>query len=103
MLGTWSLALIIIAMVIGGGVGSTAGGVKVLRLLILFRLMQFFIQRTAMPPHALAEPKLATRVLEGVEIERALLLIILFIMTIVISWLIFLAYGYPPFPVPCLK
>lgn len=98
MMNATSMGLIIIAMVIGGGIGSTAGGFKVLRLLILFRLIHFLIQRASMPPHAVVEPKLAGRVLNGGEIERALLLIILFVVTIVLSWLVFLAYGYPPFP-----
>lgn len=93
-----ALGLLIIAMVIGGGLGSTAGGFKILRLLILFRLIQFLIQRLSMPPHAVAEAKLAGKSLDNREIERALLLIILFVLTILISWMIFLAYGYPPFP-----
>lgn len=93
-----SLGLMIVAMVIGGGIGSTAGGFKILRLLILLRLIQFLIQRASMPPHAVVEPKLANRVLDDREIARALLLIILFMITITVSWLIFLAYGYAPFP-----
>jgi len=97
-LDTVSMGLMIVAMTIGGGLGSTAGGFKVLRLVILLRLIQFFIQRTAMPAHAMVEPKLGSRVLEPRDIERPLVLIVLFIITIVVSWLIFLAYGKPPFP-----
>lgn len=91
-----SLVLLIMAMVIGGGVGSTAGGFKILRLLILMRLIQLLIQRTAMPAHAVSEPRLADKVLHSDEIERALLLIILFLAIILISWLIFLTFGFEP-------
>lgn len=93
-----SIRLLMLAMAIGGGVGSTAGGFKILRLLILLQLIKLLIQRTAMSAHAVSEPRLGDKVLEGDEIERALLLIILFIIVIAFSWLIFLAYGYDPLP-----
>jgi len=91
-----TMGFIIVAMLIGGTVGSTAGGFKILRLLVLWRLIQLTIQRTAMPAHAVSEPRLGDNTLESEEIERALLLIILFLIIIVISWLIFLPYGYDP-------
>lgn len=93
-----SLGLMVVAMLIGGGVGSTAGGFKVLRLLIFLRLVQLLIQRTAMPPHAVNEPRLGGRALEGEEIERALVLILIFIGVVIVSWLVFLFYGYEPLP-----
>jgi len=91
-----SLGLLMLGMVIGGGVGSTAGGFKILRLLILLRLIQQLLQRTAMPAHAVSQPRLGNKTLENDEIERALLLIILFLLVIVVSWLIFLSYGHAP-------
>ena len=95
-LNSLSLGLLIVAMIIGGGVGSTAGGFKILRLLILLQLIKLLIRRTALPAHAVNEPKLGDKILESDEIERALLLILLFIIVICLSWLIFLAYGYEP-------
>jgi trk system potassium uptake protein TrkH len=95
-LNSLSLGVVMVAMVIGGGVGSTAGGFKILRLLILLRLIQWLLQHTAMPTHAVSEPRLGDKTLEGDEIQRALLLILLFLMVIAISWLIFLAHGYDP-------
>ncbi len=93
-----SMGLLIVAMVIGGGVGSTAGGFKLLRLLILLRLIQLIIRRSAIPTHAVVEPHLGDKILQGDEIERALLLILLYLIVITVSWLIFLAYGYAPLP-----
>jgi len=87
---------LILSMFIGGGVGSTAGGIKLLRLLILVRLMQLLLQRSAMPEHAIAPPKLAGRPLEESDSQGALLLILLFLLVIVLSWLIFIVHGYPP-------
>ena len=87
---------LILAMFIGGGVASTAGGIKVVRLLILLRLIQIFIQRTAMPPHAVIRPRLGGRVLEADEIQRATVLILLYLGVVLVSWLCFIVYGYVP-------
>jgi trk system potassium uptake protein TrkH len=88
--------IIIISMIVGGGTASSAGGIKILRLLIFFRLMQLIFQRTALPSHAVAKQSLGGRVLDNDELQRALLLIILFIVVIIVSWLIFLYYSYNP-------
>ncbi len=91
-----SKLVIIIAMFIGGGLGSTSGGVKILRLLILLRLLQLLLQRIAMPSHAVMRPKLGQRALDETDIQGSLLLILLFVTVNIISWLIFVFHGYPP-------
>lgn len=91
-----SKLVMIFSMLVGGSVGSTAGGVKLLRLLILLRLLQLTIRSSAMPPHAVAEPYLAGQKLETDEMLRVLQLILLFIGIMVLSWLPFVALGYDP-------
>jgi len=91
-----SKLVLIISMFLGGGIGSTAGGIKLLRLLILLRLLQLLLQRIAMPEHALTPSKLAGRPLEQDDIQGALLIILLFITIIILSWLAFITYGYLP-------
>lgn len=86
----------ILSMLIGGGVGSTAGGIKLLRFLILMRLIQVILQRTTMPSQAVHYPRLGGKPLEDTQIQRALILIFLFIAVIVISWFVFLLHGYAP-------
>jgi trk system potassium uptake protein TrkH len=88
--------VLMLAMFIGAGVGSTGGGIKILRFLILLRLLQVMVRRVCLPRHAVLEPWLADRRLEDNEIQEALLVIFLFIGVIVLSWLPFLAYGYDP-------
>lgn len=88
--------LLIVSMFIGGSVGSTAGGIKVLRLLILLRLLQAMLLRTSLPKHAVLLARLGGRRLEDEESHEALLLILLFVAVIVVSWLPFLACGYAP-------
>jgi len=91
-----SKLLMICSMLIGGGSGSTAGGFKLLRLLVLLRLLQYFLRRTAMPPHAVVQPRLSGRILKSIEVERMVLVIALFVAISGLSWLAFLAYGYAP-------
>jgi trk system potassium uptake protein TrkH len=91
-----SKVVMIVSMLVGGSVGSSAGGFKLLRLLILLRLLQLMIRRTTMPPHAVAEPYLAGQKLENDDMVRAMQLILLFIGVMVLSWLPFVAMGYDP-------
>ncbi len=91
-----SKVVLIASMLVGGGVGSTTGGIKILRLLIFLRLLQLVIQRTCMPSHAVLEPRLGGHRLDHREIEHALLIIILFIGVIIVSWLPFLVLGHDP-------
>ncbi|MCF6147542.1 MAG: TrkH family potassium uptake protein [Candidatus Kuenenia sp.] len=91
-----SKLILIISMISGGSIGSTAGGIKILRLLILFRIIQFAIKRTAVPHHAVIFPSLTGKRLESEDIIRTLLVIMLFIILILASWLPFILYGYSP-------
>jgi len=87
---------LIFSMLVGGSIGSTAGGIKILRFLIVLRLLQFFIERTALPAHAVLDRQLGGDKLESDEVERVLLLILIFIGTVLCSWLPFLMAGYDP-------
>jgi len=88
--------VLILSMVIGGGVGSSAGGVKLLRFLILVRVLQLAILRAQMPRHAVVQPTIGGRPLDSGQIEHALLVLLIFPVLIVLSWLPFLAAGYAP-------
>lgn len=91
-----SKGILICSMAIGGGIGSTAGGFKILRLLILVRLLHVTIVRTCLPPHAVLDPYLGKRRLQDKEIQEALGIILLFIAVVLCSWLPFLVMGYDP-------
>ena len=86
----------IVAMLIGGSVGSTAGGLKLLRLLVLLRLAQYALRRTAMPTHAVASPRLGGRRLEAADVQGAAIALLLLIVVTLASWGAFVAAGYPP-------
>ena len=89
-----SKLVMIISMLVGGSVGSSAGGFKLLRLLILLRFLQFTLRRSALPAHAVAEPYLGGQKLESDDLLRALLLILAFIAIVLLSWIPFVLFGY---------
>jgi trk system potassium uptake protein TrkH len=91
-----SKLVMIMSMLVGGSVGSSAGGFKLLRLVIFIRMLQLIIRRSAMPPHAVAEPYLGGHKLETDDMLRALQLILLFVGIMVLSWLPFVWFGYDP-------
>ncbi len=88
--------VMILSMVTGGGVGSTAGGMKLLRVLVMIRIIQLAILRVQIPRHGVLQPELGGRTLEAPQIEHALLLLLLYPLVILMSWLPFLVLGYPP-------
>ena len=91
-----SKLVLIAAMFIGGDLGSTAGGIKIIRLLVLARLVQVMFQRTSVSKHAVVEPRLRGRRVEPAEAVDALLIILLFGGVIILSWIAFLVAGYDP-------
>jgi len=91
-----SKLILIFSMFLGGSIGSTAGGIKILRLLILMRLLYLLIQRTGMPRNAVAEARLGGRRLEADEIQSALCIVFVFLGFIALSWLLFVVMGHNP-------
>lgn len=88
--------ILIVAMATGGGLGSTAGGIKLLRVLVFFRVVQVMLQRTHMPRHAWIKPRLGDVELDEQLVTRTLALFLLFTTTIMISWLVFVLFHHDP-------
>ncbi len=91
-----ALLVLVLAMFIGGSTASTAGGIKIMRFLIVARVLTLAGLRTAIPAHAVITAKLGERRLASTEIERSFIIVLLFLITIVLSWLPFVLYGYDP-------
>lgn len=91
-----SKIVLILGMVVGGDAGSTAGGIKIIRFLIVLRLMQILIARTCLPPHAVMPVRAAGRRLEAEELQIALGIVLLYATVIVASWIPFVAAGHEP-------
>ena len=91
-----SKTILILAMATGGSVGSTAGGFKLLRMLILFGLLYRCLKSMSVPPDAVVDQRLGQRRIEATEVQDALMIILMFILVVFCSWVPFLMYGYAP-------
>ena len=88
--------ILLMSMAVGGTVGSTAGGLKVFRFLVLLRLMQYTIRHTAVSSHAVFEPKLSGKIIHSEEITTVLTLLGWYLALVFFSWLPFIAMHYHP-------
>jgi trk system potassium uptake protein TrkH len=86
----------IVSMLIGGNLGSTAGGMKIVRVLILLSLLRTMVRGTSLSEHAVAAPRLGGGRIEPHRSLDALLIVALFVMTVVLSWAGFVAAGHGP-------
>ena len=91
--------LLTVGMVVGGAAGSTAGGIKVLRLAILANGVRWQIRRLLSPPDAVIPCRLGTECYSAEEIYRrmaqAAALFFLWI-GLLVAGAFFLAQFYPP-------
>lgn len=87
---------LIVMMVIGGAVGSTAGGIKLFRMRVIIAMLWTNLLRTAIGPNGLARVRVGAERIETREIEGAVSILALFLITHLLSWVVFLAYGHDP-------
>ncbi len=95
-LGDGTKLVLIASMFTGGDVGSTAGGIKLFRLLLLVRLIQLMLVRASSPRGTQVDVRVDGNRVNPRELEVALAVVFAYLGLIVISWLPFLAYGYDP-------
>jgi len=95
-LGPLAKGALVLFMLIGGGVGSTAGGFKVLRLMILVVLVRSLVRRVNLARHAVHRPALMGQRMEDGEMREAAVIALLYAFVLGVSWLVFLAHGIAP-------
>lgn len=88
--------VIIVSMLIGGDMGSTAGGIKIFRFLVLARVLQLLLARTCLAGHAVLTPKVAGRTVGDEEIRVACGIVAAYVAVIFVSWFAFVAGGQAP-------
>ena len=91
-----SKLVMILSMLSGGCVGSTAGGIKILRLMVMARLIYLMILKAGLSKNASKGIKLTGKKLENDEIQNTLSIILLFVVFTVLSWFPFVAMGFDP-------
>lgn len=87
---------LITSMFIGGELGSTAGGLKVLRFMILLSLVRLLVQQAAIPPTARVPATLNGDPLQPAEVNTVVSLLVVYLLVILLSWAAFLVYGHAP-------
>ena len=88
-------AVLSVLMWIGGGMGSTAGGIKILRIAILVNMVYLVFLRYFLPREAVTPFKIGGDTVSEEEIFRIVAYFFLYIVVLVVSALIFLFAGFP--------
>jgi trk system potassium uptake protein TrkH len=90
--------ILITLMLIGGGTGSTAGGIKQMRIYILYKSIRWEIRRAFMPRHTVNEPAIwqgeKRELLNDRLIRQTALFVGLYFTILLIGTSMMAAYGY---------
>lgn len=92
-----AVLVLAIAMAVGGGMGSTAGGIKLNRIGLIAKTIVADIKKTISPESArvvVDYNHLGRRQLTSVEAESAMTIFMLFVVTFAIGTLVGITYGY---------
>jgi trk system potassium uptake protein TrkH len=93
-----ALLVIVIAMIAGGDVGSTAGGLKLARIGILARAVLHAGQRQRLPANAVAPLRHHGEPVEDRTLASILALIGIYVAALVVLWMHMLGRGHPTLP-----
>ena len=89
-----SMVVLIGAMFVGGALGSTAGGIKVFRLVLILRAARLAITGARLPQHAVVKLQVSGRNIDEPELSRALGIVACFVAVMAASWFAFLLHGH---------
>jgi len=81
-------------MFFGGSSFSTAGGIKILRILLALGALEWFFKRILLPEKVIIPFRIRERIIDEKEIMSVLFLIMIGILSLIIGTLIFTFYGY---------
>lgn len=88
-----SIAVLIFMMWTGGNMGSTAGGIKIFRVLLLFKVVQNVLLRVFLPRENITPMKIEEHVIESDEIYNLVTFMLLYTIILILSSFIFMLYG----------
>ncbi|MBW2980843.1 TrkH family potassium uptake protein [Candidatus Woesearchaeota archaeon] len=87
--------LIMACMLIGGSIGSTAGGIKIFRLYTVIKAIPWFVKKLSNPQTAVIPFKLKGKVVKENFVLMAEVFISCYILVLLAGTLIFMLLGYP--------
>ncbi len=88
-----SRAVLIFMMWIGGNMGSTAGGIKVFRILLLIKVGHNVLLRLFLPRETITPIKIEDHIIESDEIYNLVTFMLLYTLILVASSFVFMTYG----------
>ena len=94
-----TLFALILAMAMGGATSSTTGGIKALRVGIVFKAILAEMRTTLSPPTARSSTRyehMGSRIVDKQEVSSAMSIFLLFIFMYIGAALVGVAYGYEP-------
>jgi trk system potassium uptake protein TrkH len=89
-----SRAVLIVLMGIGGSLGSTSGGLKIFRLILIVQIIRVILMRIFLPREVVVPLKVGERVMEHDEVYQHISYIFLYGIVLFVSCFIFLIYGH---------
>ncbi|MFP4239353.1 MAG: TrkH family potassium uptake protein [Rhodosalinus sp.] len=92
------LALMLGAMLVGGGAGSTAGGLKLERALTLSRAVRLALLRLRVPPEAVTPLMANGARMQQRRLVATVAIVALYAATALLCWMALLAGGVPALP-----
>jgi len=81
-------------MIIGGSAGSTSGALKIIRVLIIVKVIYWWIKQAVLPEHAVISRRLGGLELESDVIHEATVFSLLYIITLGAGALSLMFLGY---------
>ncbi|CAN5203871.1 TrkH family potassium uptake protein [soil metagenome] len=96
--GALAPAALVAAMAVGGMAGSTAGGIKGIRIGIILKGLKADIRRVLLPENAVVVETYhagARKLVQGVQVRDAAMLLLLWLGLYLIGAIVGLFYGYP--------
>ncbi len=89
-----SRAVLLVLMGIGGSLGSTSGGLKIFRLILIVQMIRIIFLRIFLPKEVVIPLKVGERVMEQDEVYQHISYVFLYGIVLAGSFFIFLVYGY---------
>ncbi len=90
-----SKILLVIPMIMGGGYGSAAAGIKLIRCVIFLKSIGWLIKKYLLPQSAVVPLKVGGTVIKDDEIMMVGLYILIYLFVMVIGTLILMMHGHP--------
>jgi trk system potassium uptake protein TrkH len=88
-----SKVLLSVLMWIGGGIGSTSGGIKIFRLIVLLKLVHLTFMRLFLPSETVTPLKVGDELVEEEELNRITAFVLLYLMILVLPTFVFTLQG----------